>query len=299
MHKISITPSSFGSSSKQALDILNSNFIIASTNKEGRRLTKSETINILNGCDGVIAGLEIYDNEVFENCPKLRVISRVGIGTDNIDFDAAKKYNVQILNTPEEPAYAVAEMTLSMMLFFSKNINFFNENTHNKVWKKKINKSLKNSNILIIGYGRIGQYLDTFLRPFGANIMISDPLFKDLPNYIDLNDGIKKADFISLNANTEKTIIDKDQFKLLKKGVIILNPSRQVLINTNLVIDYINKDIISSIWFDAFTKEPYEGSMIGIKNIYLSPHISTYTDICRKNMEMKAVTNLMNYFENE
>ena len=299
MHKISITPSSFGGSSNRALDLLSSNFSIISTNKHGRRLTKNETINILGDCSGVIAGLEIYDEEVFKNCPKLRVISRVGIGTDNIDFDAAKKYNVQVLNTPDEPAYAVAEMTLSMMLFFSKNINFFNKNTHNKFWEKKINKSLKNSNILIIGYGRIGQYLNTFLKPFGANIMISDPLFKDLSNYVDLNDGIKKADFISLNANTEKTIIDKDQFKLLKRGVVILNPSRQVLINTELVIDYVNKNIIRSIWFDAFTKEPYKGSMIGVKNIYLTPHISTYTDVCRKNMEMKAATNLVNYFENK
>ncbi len=293
---IAITPSSFGVSD-ESKKIVNEYFDNVIINQNGRRLNKKETLDILKDCHGVIAGLEVYDEEIFKKCPNLKAISRVGIGIDNIDLQSANHHNIKILNTPDEPAFAVAEMTLSMMLFMIKKINFFNDNTHSLIWEKSITSSLNQANILIVGYGRIGKKLHSLLEPFNANIFISDPQYTNHPNYIDLNDGIQIADIISLNAATKKTIFGKEEFQLLKKGVIILNPSRDILIDSNLVIDYSNKGIIQGAWFDAFSNEPYSGDMIGKKNIYLTPHISTYTDVCRRDMELKATKNLISFFE--
>ena len=91
-YKIAITPSSFAQTSKKPMELLSNKFKQISLNTYGRRLSKAETLEILNECDGVIAGLEKYDEEVFSQCPKLKVISRVGIGIDNIDLNAAEKH---------------------------------------------------------------------------------------------------------------------------------------------------------------------------------------------------------------
>tara|TARA_A100001011_G_scaffold378608_1_gene443551 strand:+ start:8357 stop:9280 length:924 start_codon:yes stop_codon:yes gene_type:complete len=292
-YKIAITPSSFAQTSKKPMELLSNKFKQISLNTYGRRLSKAETLEILNECDGVIAGLEKYDEEVFSQCPKLKVISRVGIGIDNIDLNAAKKHNIKVLNTPDEPAFAVAEMTFSVLMNCIKNISYFNNNTHKKIWQKKINKSLKDMNIFLIGYGRIGNEFHKLLKPFSPNVTFFDPAFEDDKSFLELKDGIKNADVISIHANTKKVILDKDTFKYMNTGVIILNPSRDINVDKDELLKYVDKKIISYAWFDAFENEPYDGKLVGKKNIILTPHISTYTDVCRRTMEVKAAENLL------
>tara|TARA_Y100001934_G_scaffold72410_1_gene90036 strand:- start:797 stop:1054 length:258 start_codon:yes stop_codon:yes gene_type:complete len=79
----------------------------------------------------------------------------------------------------------------------------------------------------------------------------------------------------------------------MKTGVIILNPSRDINVDKDELLKYVDKKIISHAWFDAFENEPYDGKLVGKKNIILTPHISTYTDVCRRTMEVKAAENLL------
>jgi len=171
-----------------------------------------------------------------------------------------------------------------------------NDKMHKNIWEREIGNLLFKKNVLIIGYGRIGKNLKRLLNPFKANVIIYDKnkKYNKNINYIPLKEAIPKADIITFHTNTEKEIIGKSEFKLLKKGVIICNSSRGSVLNEKEIINYIRKKIIKKIWLDVFNDEPYFGEMSKYKNIIMTPHIGSFTEETRKKMELKAIQNIIN-----
>ena len=255
-----------------------------------RRLTKEETIQHLQGADAILAGLEPLDEEVFEACPDLKVIARIGIGMDNVDVEGARQRGIKVSNTPEGPTDAVAEMTLSALLAICHNIIPSNQDIHDKQWNKYLGKSISELNILIIGYGRIGRRVADLLKSFDADVMIYDKYSEG--STCTLEEGLKKADVISLHVSGDEEIISIDDFYSMKEGVILLNSARGGLINEKGLYDSLKTGKVAWFWGDALWQEPYEGILTECKNAVLTPHISTYTTKCRFNMEKQAVENL-------
>lgn len=266
-------------------------------NPYGRKLTKKELSNLLinNKINYVVAGLESYDNSILKNS-NLKIISRLGSGISNIDLKVAKSNKIKIFSTPEGPIQSVSELTLGMMITMMRDVIKMNNQMHKNIWKRENGNLLFDKNILIIGYGRIGKNLQKLLKPFKANITIFDTnkkYHKNL-NYKPLKKALPKADIITIHTNTEKEIISKSEFKLLKKGVIICNASRGSVINEKEIINYIKKKVIKRIWLDVFNKEPYSGNMSNYNSIIMTPHIGSYTEEARKKMEIKAIENILN-----
>ena len=98
---------------------------------------------------------------------------------------------------------------------------------------------------------------------------------------------------ISLHASSTDVILGKDAFNIMKKGVILLNSARGELIEEKALIDGLSDGTVSHAWIDAFCTEPYKGLLVGLKQVLLTPHVSTYTLQCRREMEEEAVRNLM------
>ena len=120
--KIVISTSSFGLIDSSPINLLKSKGIDLVINPYGRTPTEKEIIELLHNADGLIAGLEILNKNVFKNSPKLKAISRVGIGLDNIDLHAAKRASIKISYTPDAPTESVAELTIASALTLSRNI---------------------------------------------------------------------------------------------------------------------------------------------------------------------------------
>jgi D-3-phosphoglycerate dehydrogenase len=256
-------------------------------NPYGRKMTEGEIIDHLQGADGLLAGLEPLNERVFSSCPGLRAIARIGIGMDNVDIEAAEHFGIKVSNTPDAPTYAVAEMTLAALLSIARRIVHANADMHNGEWKKMMGVSLMDSTVLIIGYGRIGKRFAQMLKPFGVNLLIYDPLH----SHEKLDDLLPLADIISLHASGNSLILGEAQFKLLKESVIILNSARGGLVDEKALYDFLGGDVY--YWGDTFTDEPYCGILTKHPNAVLTPHISTYTTICRMQMETQAVANLL------
>ena len=300
--KIAIGPSSFASVDKTPLEVLQSKGLEVIDNPFRRKLTENEIIDHLQGADGLIAGLEPLNSNVFQKSPKLKVIARVGIGMDNVDIQAAEKKGIKISNTPDGPTDAVAEMTLAAALSLVRNIGPANDALHKKQWEKSIGMGLKNANVLIIGYGRIGRKVADLFRAMGSHILVCDPLIdkKDLQygeNLLELNDGLELADIITLHAGGDNPILTATTFDNMKESVIILNSARAILINENALINALDSKKISSAWLDVFWEEPYTGNLTEYNQVLLTPHMSTYSVQCRKEMEMTAVKNLLRDLE--
>ena len=296
--KVAISTSSFASMDSSPLKLLEAKDLEIVENCYGRKLTEEETINHLQGVDGLLAGLEPLNGNVFRQCPQLKAIARVGIGMDNVDVEAAVKAKIKVSNTPDGPTDAVAEMTLAAALTLCRNIIPANFALHHKQWQKSIGLGLRNTNVLFIGYGRIGRKTAELFRVLGARIFVSDPALNQSElmfgeKFIELNDGLKSADIISLHAGGNEHILTASEFEQMKDGVIILNSARGSLIDENSLIKALESGKVASAWLDVYPKEPYAGKLTEYEQVLLTPHISTYTVQCRRDMEMVAVKNLL------
>lgn len=295
---IAISPSSFGEEDITPIEALKVHNIKIVQNPYHRRLTESEIIDHLKGVDGLIAGLEPLNERVLKSADRLKAIARVGIGMDNVDLKAAEALNIKVSNTPEAPAEAVAELCLSALLSILRQLSKFNSDMHDGIWKKRIGKSLKDSKVLLIGYGRIGRKFGSLLQILGAKVMVSDPYIDSIEvssnvNLVELKQGLKSADIISLHASGNDVILSEEHFEIMNDGAILLNSARGELVDEKAMINALKSGAIKHAWFDAFWEEPYKGKLTEFNNVILTPHVGTYTKQCRRMMEENAVNNLL------
>ena len=290
--KIVVGASSFAATSDKAINMLIKQGAEVVKNPYGHRMNEDEIIKHLDGADGLLAGLEPLNENVLSKAPNLKAIARIGIGTDNVDFDACKRHGIKVSNTPDAPTAAVAEMALAALLTIAHNIIPCNRDIHNGEWTKRIGFSLIGTNVLIVGYGRIGRRFAEHLKTLGSNIIVYDPFQPDIsePN---LEQALAKADVISLHAAGSDMILSAEMFDYMKDGVVILNCARGGLIDEEALYNNLTSGKVSYFWGDVFSKEPYSGKLTECENAILTPHISTYNSLCRESMETEAVINIM------
>ena len=239
----------------------------------------------------IIAGLEKYDAEVLSTYPNLKVISRKGSGIDNIDEEYCKEHGIVIENTPYAPVQAVAEYVIFQIL---NHIRKFNEST----WEnKKIGKELKSLTVGIVGNGRIGSKVHHLLLPFGCDILVYD-ILPDLSN-CSKELLFNSSDIITLHiplCTGNYHFIDSVSLSWMKSDAILINTSRGSIINEEELFDHLVENPNMTAILDVFSVEPYGGMLKRLRNTVITPHIASYTDVARKNMEIQAIENCKKYF---
>lgn len=296
--KVAIGPSSFAAQDDTPMKMLQAAGLDVVPNPYGRRLTEEEIIKQLNEVDGLIAGLEPLNRRVISSSPKLKAIARVGIGVDNVDFQAAAEHSVKVSNTPDGPTRAVAELTIASMLSLCRQLPKLNNDMHAGNWNKVISIGLLKTPVLFIGYGRIGRTVGELLAPFKPEILVCDPnvSMSDLKHgetQVSLDEGLAQARVITLHAGGNEVILYEKSFNQMQDGVILLNSARAGLVDEQAFIAAISSGKVAGAWFDAFWQEPYSGELINYPNVLLTPHVCTYTRQCRLDMETEAVQNLL------
>ena len=296
---IAIAPSSFAEDDKTPLHLLEAAGASIKPNPFGRRLNEAEIIEHLQGADGLLAGLEPLNRRVLESAaPRLKALARVGIGMTNVDQDAARDLGIKVSNTPDGPVRAVAEMTVAALLALGRNLVPMNTALHAGEWKKLIGFGLDGLTVLIVGYGRIGRRTAELLRPFGAQLLVCDPLLDTAPpsggeRCVPLEQGLAEADVVSLHASGTACLIGAAQFAQMKPGAILLNSARGELVDEAALAAALESGHVAGAWFDAFWQEPYQGPLTRFPQVLLTPHTGTYTRQCRRDMETQAVKNLL------
>ena len=167
------------SKNKSAVQILKKKFKNIILNNTDKILKDSELINFIKGASAAIIGLEKIDEKLLNKSPKLKVIIKYGVGTNNIDFEALKRNNVKILLQPGINKRAVSELTLSFMFQGLRNSYQLINDVKNNMWPFKFGRLLSGKTIGIIGFGNIGSDLFELLKPFGCKIMVNDILSKN------------------------------------------------------------------------------------------------------------------------
>ena len=277
-------------------------------------LSKKNLISKLPAFDGITLRRGKIDAEILEKCKKLKVISRHGVGFDNVDIKFLKKNNIKLLVTANTTSVSPAEHIMFMIINISKGKDLFDKAVRNgefgSVMHMKHNTfELSNKNILIIGFGRIGRKLIKRCLGFEMKVHAYDPYVEKSViesfggiKIEDLSDGLKKADIISLSVPlTEETqnMITLDKMKMMKKNSIIINTSRGGIVNEKDLNEALNKKIIFGAGLDVFENEPPENNNPLLKNkrAVLSPHAATFTQECLSKMSIETVQNVIDFFD--
>jgi len=269
----------------------------------GKKLNEEEIIDLLDDAVGIIAGTERITEKIISYNDSLKVISRYGIGLDNVDLDAANQKNILVLNTPETPKFAVSELTLSLILTLLKKIVNVDKNAKDGVWKPEFGNLLSGKTIGIIGLGRIGKQLVQFLKPFNTRIIAfeikPDEKFisENKIELVSLNDLVKNSDIITIHTPlTEETkhIISEKELKMMKETAVLINTARGGLVDERSLYNALKERRIAGAAVDVFENEPETGRLKELDNIIITPHIGTYTLETRRHMEIEAAENLIN-----
>ena len=296
--KVLLGPSTFAAQDSSPVEKLIEAGCEIINNPFGRKLTKDELIELLQGVKGLISGLETLDAQVMSKS-ELKVISRCGSGMSNVDIEAAGRYGIKVFSTPNGPTSAVAELTLGAMLNLLRMVSLMDRDLHEGRWTKKIGTQLEGKTVAIIGLGRIGRKVASLLKPFNVRLLAADPSVReniDGIQILPLDKALAEADIITLHSSGEQQIIGDDEFRFIKGGTFILNSARGGLINESSLIRAIESDKIAGAWLDTFSVEPYVGQLTKYPQVMLTPHVGSYTLECRKSMEMEAVDNLLSAF---
>ena len=300
--KILISSRSFGKNSLDAIEMLKEQDLEPIFNPYNRKLTEDELLELIDGSIGIIAGTEKITGKIMKEAKSLKVISRYGIGLDNIDLNTAKKLGIIVKNTPEAPSQAVAELTVGLIFSALRRINQSDQNVKSGQWKQIIGNLIYGKNIGVIGLGRIGKKLSILLEPFQVNILACEPnpdkqfISKHNIKLVSFKEIISKSDIVSLHlplTDETRNIIGKNELLLMKKEVIIINTSRGGLIDENALIDALENNKIAGAAIDVFEVEPYNGKLKEFNNVILTPHIGSYTKETRAQMELETVQNLI------
>lgn len=264
-------------------------------------------------CDGISIRTAKLPAEVIRGAKNLKIISRHGVGYDNIDLEAAKEKNITISITATANAVAVAEHVMFMLLNISKRKDMYDKTVKSGRFndRNKLPKTIElwNKNILIMGFGRIGKSLIKRCIGFEMNVYVYDPFVSKEEieslggkKIEDLKEGVKKMDALTLHMplnEKTKNIINYDVLKNMKKNCIIINASRGGIINENDLNKSLNENKIFGAGLDVFDTEPPDNDNPLLKNdkTFLSPHTAAFTEECMVRMGKETIQNIIDFFD--
>lgn len=305
MDKILVTTSSFGKEDSSPIDMLCEAGYEVVLNPLGRKLTENEVLNLLSDVKPVamVAGVEPLTARVLGSVPFLKVISRCGIGMDSVDLDAAKKIGITVMNTPDGPTRAVAELTVGMMLNAMRKITEVDSAIRSGQWRRPMGRLLGEQTVGLMGCGRIGSAVAALLKPFGPRMIGYDPFVKDHPlvSIVSLTEMLKESDLVSLHIPYDQSVyhlFNKEKINKMKKGALLINTSRGGIVDEEALYDAIVSGHLGGACLDTFEKEPYTGPLTELGQVVLTPHIGSYAKEARIKMEKDAVYNLLSVIKN-
>ena len=228
--------------------------------------------------------------EIIEAGENLRVVGRAGAGIDNIDVEAAKERGIIVLNTPEAPAIAVAELTMGLLLSLARQIPRADRSMKEGKWAKKEFKGwqLNGKTFGIVGLGHIGEKVARLAKAFGMKILItkrtppSPEILKELEaEFVPLDELLRRSDIISLHVPlTPQTrhMIGEREIQLMKDGAFIINTSRGAVIDEKTLFNALKSGKLGGAALDVYEIEPpRDYSLMKLPNVVCTPHIGAQT----------------------
>ena len=297
LDKVAITSRSF-SANKYLVEELRARYANITLNNSGKTLGGSELLEFLDGQNKVIVGLENFDKNLIDQLPELKVISKFGVGLNNIDLESMKEHSISLGFQPGTNKQSVAELALMHIFIALRKAPSSKEDICNNIWSQNKGHELFGKTIGIIGFGNIGQRLAELLEPFKCKIVFYDGIEFSKEELVDkfpsrsedfinnlqqssLNEVLKEADIVSIHIpllEETQNLISVDELACLKKDVRIINTSRGGIVDEKALEDFLNQNKNAFAAFDVFEKEPaFNHPLLKLNNFYATSHLGSMT----------------------
>lgn len=259
----------------------------------------------IGDADAVIVGSDVIDGYVMARCPKLKVISKHGVGLDSIDLALAKEKGIKVTVTANANNESVADLTLLFMLNILRDARANLIQSSSPDWKtKELTNDLFEKTVGLIGYGQIGRSVAKRLYGFSCKILIYDPMLhqEEVTDglgglVVSLKQLLQESDIVSLHAPlTAAThhLIDAETIAGMKDGAVLINTSRGGLVDEKALYNGLKSGKLKAAGLDVFAKEPpVDEPLLTLKNVVATPHVAPHTVEANYRMGMLAVKNVI------
>jgi D-3-phosphoglycerate dehydrogenase len=244
---------------------------------------------------------------ILENATNLKVIGRAGIGTDNVDKEAASKKGVIVMNTPFGNMITTAEHAIAMMFACARQIPEASASTHAGKWEKSkfMGVELTGKTLGVIGAGNIGGIVCDRARGLKMKVVAYDPFLGEdkakqmQVEKVELEDLLKRADFITLHVpltDQTRNILSAENLAKTKKGVRIINCARGGLVDEAALAELLKSGHVAGAAFDVFSEEPAtENPLFNLPNVVCTPHLGAATTEAQENVALQVAEQMANY----
>ncbi len=305
--KILITPRSFASFSDKSLKMFIERGYEIKRNNTGRPYEKEEMLKLIRDIDGIIIGIDELSAEIIEGADALKVISKYGIGLDNIDINTATNKKIIVTSTPTANVDAVADLAFGLILSLARRIPEADKKTKSGKWEKIIGKSVWEKTLGVIGLGKISRQVVKRAIGFEMNILAFD-IVKDKKfvqkygiKYVNLEKLLRKSDYITIHIplnDATRGMISYEELEKMKKNAFLINTSRGGIVDEEALYDALRNNKLRGAALDVYNNEPLrESPLKELDNVIMTPHIGAYTEEAIENMSIQAAQNLIDVLE--
>jgi D-3-phosphoglycerate dehydrogenase len=282
-----VTARSFGRSRPELRQELEAAVREVRWNELGRPLGASELGELLADVDGVIAGVDSFDESVFAAAPRLRVIARHGTGTDGVDLDAARRSGVVVTNTPGANAAAVAELAIGLMLALARRIPKGDRGVRAGDYSVLPGVQLEGRTVGLIGLGHVGRAVARRAAALGCAVLAFDPFVSEDDaagaRLAGRDEVVTQADFLSLHAlvtDETRDLVDAAFMARMKRGALLVNTARGELVVEEDLAAALDSGQLAGAALDATRDEPPRpgNPLLERDDVILTPHSGASTE---------------------
>ena len=306
MKKIIITADNVSAVDKNAKYMLEQAGFYVEEHPNAALYSQEELIPLLKDADAVIAGTEKYTEGMLSQLPKLKLIARRGVGVDNIDMTAARKYGIKITRTEGLVGSAVAELIMTYILEDARMLSLHCKDMKQNIWSRRLSEGVSQKQLGLVGFGSIAKETALRANAFGMKVFCyyrhrdisAEKAYQT--SYVDFETLLSTSDYLSINvpltAETENMFTMK-AFQIMKPSSVLINTARSRIVKTADLVLALKENKIRSAYLDVFDQEPYTASPLHTcENAYLTPHIGTFTRGTFTAMNNRCAEQIIEFF---
>jgi D-3-phosphoglycerate dehydrogenase / 2-oxoglutarate reductase len=275
-----------------------------------QHVSRADLERILPTCDGIIAGDEPLDRALLTSAaPRLRVISRWGVGIDNVDLEAARELGIEVRNTPAVFAEEVADVAMGYMIMLARGLHTIDAGVRAGEWPKPQGVSLAGRTLGIIGLGSIGRAVARRGQSMGMIVVGIDPMPQaevaaaELGvQLLGLDEIFARSDVLSLNlpmSPENRHLVNAARLASMQAGSFLVNTARGPLVDEGALVEALESGRVAGAALDVFETEPLpaESRLRGLPNVILGSHNASNTIEAVRRVNRLAIENLLAVLE--
>ncbi|MEF3308628.1 phosphoglycerate dehydrogenase [Paenibacillus sp. GYB004] len=307
LKKVLVTATNYSRLCAEAKRLLEEGGCEVIENKVGRPHTFEELAPLVTDIDGVVAGVDTWDEAVFQLAPKLKAIARFGVGVDNIDLAKAREYGVRVTNVPGGNANAVAELTVGMLLALIRSIPALHQSARRGYWDRHVGGELAGKTVALLGFGNIAQMVAKKLSGFDVEIIAYDKY----PNaakaaelgveLVSAGEALARGDIVSMHLPSlpeTRHMMNDGRFAAMKRGAYFINTARGALVDEAALYRALKSGTIAGAAIDVYETEPVsaDNPLFQLDNIITTPHTAAETEETYRRVGLVTAQALLDVF---